>query len=63
MPERCFTVDVDVASHDELKAGYICSGWYRFQVAAVDEIEAVLVATQMAACVSNKMPTAHYLCV
>lgn len=57
-----YVVDVGYASHDDLKAGLLESGpRSRVVVAAVDDVEAMLVACQMVAARSGLMPTSALL--
>lgn len=58
-----FTVDVEFASHDDLKEGVTCAGWHRVIVLAVDEIDAVLIACQIVASTTLCLPTDAHLCV
>lgn len=63
-----YTVEVDTATHADLmgdkEAGIprrTCTRTSRIVVLAEDDHEAILVATQMAACTSRGMPTAARL--
>jgi hypothetical protein len=57
-----YTVSVATASHDELKAGITNARTVRVRVWAKSDSEAVLLATQMAACNrSDRMPTSALL--
>lgn len=58
---RRYIVRVETASHDDLRAGRTCTRVSRVAVLADDDTEAVLVATQIAACTSGGMPTAALL--
>lgn len=51
-----WTVDVETATHDDLRAGETCTSASRIQVLAPNEVEAKLVACQMAA-KDGRMPT------
>jgi hypothetical protein len=53
-----FAVEVDTASHDDLKNGITASCTSKVVVMAENDTEAVLIATQMAACNRrDAMPT------
>lgn len=56
-----YVVQVDTASHDDLKAGVLVTRRSKVAVLADSDAEAVLVATQVAACTSGAMPVAAAL--
>lgn len=48
--ERIFYILVESSTHDDLKLGVLCSEITWTQVLATNEIEAMMIAAQMAIC-------------
>jgi hypothetical protein len=61
MATNTYTVDVAIASLDDLKAGRTATASSRVRVAADNDIDAVLIACQMVAARSGLMPTSALL--
>lgn len=57
MTDERYVVEVGTATHDDLQLGRTETRTSRVVVLAGDDVEAVLVATQIAACTSGGMPT------
>lgn len=56
-----YVVEVDAATHDDVKAGRVATSTSWIEVAAANDQDAVLVAAQIAACTAGGMPTATRL--
>jgi hypothetical protein len=56
-----YVVEVCTATHDDLKEHKLCTRHSKVAVMAKDDSEAILVATQIAACTSKGMPTDAFL--